>query len=242
MSRGPRILRFASPDATAEAAARAVAAAADAARAEGGVFQVALAGGSTPASMYTRLAAMIDDWTGIRLWLGDERMVPPTDPDSNARMVATTLLAHLPPDRPTPLEEVRTDLAPGQAARDYADRIRTALGRSGGSPVLDMVILGIGEDGHTASLFPDRPDLTAAPPDAVVTAVADAPKPPPDRVTLTLATLNAARSRLILATGPAKAPALDRLAADTEDPHWPITLVERTGTDVYTDQDVGLAP
>jgi len=232
------IRRFDSAEEAADAGAAAMISVIEAARAAGRTCDIALAGGTTPARMYARVADVVGDWSGVRLWLGDERMVPGTSPDANATMIAETLLAHRATGSPDPLERVRTDLPPSDAARDYAARLAAVPHFHGGSPVLDLVVLGIGEDGHTASLFPDRPDLTTPVPDPVVIPIADAPKPPPDRVSLTLATINAARRRIILATGPDKREALTHLVRGAPDSHWPVTLVATEGTEVLTDRDV----
>jgi 6-phosphogluconolactonase len=173
-----------------------------AARRDGRVAHLALAGGHTPAATYERLASLIDDWDGVELWLGDERVVPPDDPRSNYRMIKGTLV-----DRTGALAHaVDTAGSAERAAEDYGRRISERVpARPDGIPSLDFALLGLGEDGHTASLFPGAPALEAD--GRVCVAVHDAPKPPPDRVTLTLETLRAARSSAILAVGEGKAAA-----------------------------------
>lgn len=182
--------------AAAELVCDAVAAALDARAAA----HVALAGGSTPRRAYEALAGRLGDGAGLSLWFGDERAVRAGDPDSNFRMVSETLLADgaLPGAR---VHRVRGELGARAAARGYA--LELAQGLPDGR--LDLALLGLGEDGHTASLFPGHPALDA---DALAVAVLDAPKPPPERVTLTLPVLRAARSRLVLATGAGKADAV----------------------------------
>ncbi len=196
------------PDAAAlaEAAARQVAAAADEAIAARGVFHVALAGGRTPRALYRRLAgppwrARID-WARWAVWFGDERCVPPDHPDSNYRMAAETLLDHvpLPRDRRHPIP---CTLPPEAAAERYAEQLATHLPHDAGDwPRFDLVLLGLGTDGHTASLFPGtgavtRDDATVL---AVYVATLDA-----WRVSLARPVLEAARRLLFLVSGPAKA-------------------------------------
>ncbi len=197
------------PDAEAACASAAqhMAGAIDEARAARGAAHVVLAGGNTPRRAYELLAPMLDDWSDVSLWYGDERCVPGDDPDSNHHMVAGSLLAAIAaaPSSGTPTEHrVPTQLAPEEAATAYATLMRELVGAGQfGIPTVDVAILGLGEDGHTASLFPGRPELDEM--NALCLAVHDAPKPPPDRVTLTVPVLRAARLCLILATGAGKA-------------------------------------
>ena len=169
-------------------------------RGQGRTAHLSLAGGTTPRATYERLAALVDDWEGVELWLGDERLVPADDPQSNYRLVAETLLqgtgatAHAVPTGGSAEE------AAGAYAREIARRVPAG---PDGVPVLDLALLGLGEDGHVASLFPHSPALDTR--GEVCVAVHDAPKPPPDRVSLTLEVLRAARSALVLALGESKA-------------------------------------
>ena len=165
-----------------------------------------LAGGTTPRRAYDMLADAVFDWTGIHLWLCDERAVGPDDPESNYRMVAETLLAggRIPDEQ---VHRMRGELGADAAAEDYEHELAVIRPGPRALPVLDIALLGLGPDGHIASLFPHNTALHA-PETRACLAVHDAPKPPPDRITLSLRTLRAARSRLILATGPAKAEAV----------------------------------
>jgi 6-phosphogluconolactonase len=170
------------------------------ARGEGRTGHLSLAGGHTPAAAYERLANLVDDWSEVELWLGDERMVPPSDPESNFRMLTDTLLGRIGAvAHPVPTAGSAEDAA-DQYGRLLAARVPTS---SEGLPILDFALLGLGEDGHTASLFPRAPALSAT--GEVCIAVHDAPKPPPDRVTLSIDVLRAARSSAILAVGDSKA-------------------------------------
>jgi 6-phosphogluconolactonase len=170
--------------------------------AQRGVAHVALAGGTTPASTYELLA--LPNWQGVELWFGDERCVEPEDPESNYRMVATTLLPHTPG---AIVHRIEAELGAEPAARIYDEHLHARLPLdASGTPVFDLVLLGIGEDGHTASLFPNSPELERH--DHAVLAVHGAPKPPPDRVSLSLAVLRSARRCILLASGSGKAQAL----------------------------------
>ena len=169
---------------------------------------IALAGGSTPRRAYELLADMQGSWAHVHLWLGDERCVPPGDPAANATMVDMSLLAHLRAQTGPYLHPPRGELGPEDAAWLYGVELVRAMGER---PVFDLVLLGLGEDGHTASLFPDHPAAEAE--IAPVVGVRGAPKPPPERVTLTLPVLRRARFTALLATGGGKAAALARVQA-----------------------------
>lgn len=201
-------------------------------RAEGRTVHVALAGGTTPAGAYRTLAALVHDWADVHLWLGDERLVPAADPDANIAMVRAALVgpAGIPDDQ---LHPVPTQLDVATAAATYGAQISAALPQlAPGLPMFDIVMLGLGEDAHVASLFPDTPGLTSK---DVCIAVSDAPKPPPQRVSLTLRTINAARRRLLLATGAGKCEALATALAGSA-PHVPASLVRPERTTIVTDR------
>jgi 6-phosphogluconolactonase len=163
-----------------------------------GVRTLALAGGSTPKAAYELLAGMPLEWGRVTILFGDERCVPPDDPESNYAMVRGSLLA-----RVAPGAVVRMPAELGaEAAAEWYDAALRRLGR------LDLVLLGLGEDGHTCSLFPGHPALRSQ---SLAAPVHGAPKPPPDRVTLTLRTLNEARRCVFLATGAGKRDALAKV-------------------------------
>jgi 6-phosphogluconolactonase len=210
------------PDAPAVAAAAAdlVLAAVDRVLAErGGRADIALAGGTTPGLLYDALTLRRADWSGVHLWIGDERCVPHDHPDSNVRLAherfpAPGAVLHAPPPVGTP--ELR--------AAAYAAQLKRY--------VLDLVILGLGEDAHTASLFPGNP---AVDDERTVVPVHDAPKPPPERVTLGLGVLSAARQRVMLVTGASKRAALAQLLAPAS-PSAPASLLPAANTVVFADQ------
>jgi 6-phosphogluconolactonase len=197
------------PAALAEEAARRFAELARAAIADRGRVLVALSGGSTPRALHQRVAQppLSDavDWANIHVFWGDERMVPPDDPESSYRMARETLLAHvaIPAANIYPVPTVGG--TPEAAAEAYQETIGAVFGAD--LPRFDLILLGIGPDGHTASLFPGQPEVVR-PSGALVAAVHNAPKPPPIRVTFTFKLINAAANVLFLVAGADKAAAL----------------------------------
>jgi len=174
--------------------------AADAIRARGR-FAAALAGGSTPRALYERLSRMPLDWQNIHLFWGDERCVPPGHADSNYRMTAESLLDHI-PIPPENIHRILGELSPAQAAESYEQELRAFFGDS---PRFDLVLLGMGDDGHTASLFPGSPALAEFVRWAVAVEHTTPPLPLVSRVTLTFGVFNAARRVIFLVSGGGKA-------------------------------------
>ncbi len=222
-----RISTFPDPQAAAEHAAAEIARALVEALEQHGVAHLALSGGNSPQPAYAALAGLLDDWSAVHLWYCDERCVPPDDADSTHRLVRETLLAPIAAlGRTSPNEHrVRGELAPEEAAREYEQELRASVGaaESDGVPVLDVALLGIGEDGHTASLFPGHPEVHDDS-GALCLPVRNSPKPPPERVTLALPVLRAARHVLLLAVGAGKAEALAATLRGP-DPRIPASLV-----------------
>jgi 6-phosphogluconolactonase len=175
--------------------------------------QIALAGGSTPRRAYELAAALEPDWGAAGLWWGDERCVPPDDERSNFRLVSETLLERLgtQPD----VHRIRGELHPEEAAARYDAELRGAT--------LDLVLLGIGPDGHTASLFPNAPSLDER--ERLAVAAAPGLEPRVTRVTLTIPALAAAREIVFLIAGPDKADAVSRAFAGEPDPATPASHV-----------------
>ena len=164
---------------------------------------LALAGGETPRGCYERLAqAPYRDslpWGSVFVYWSDERQVPLDDPASNYAMAKAALLDQvpIPPDQVFPL------------VGDPTPVLRRVPPDAAGRPRFDVIHLGLGDDGHTASLFPGSPALQEG--QALVAAVHDAPKPPPERLTLTLPVINAARAVLFMVQGASKREALARV-------------------------------
>jgi 6-phosphogluconolactonase len=161
----------------------------------GGSRTLVLAGGTTPRRCYELLAGIDVEWGRVTVLFGDERCVRPDHPDSNYRMAREALLDQV---APATVHRMPAELGPDEGAAAYESVVA-------GLAPLDVVILGIGEDGHTASLFPGHAVLNAP---GWVAGVRDSPKPPPERVTLTLKALRGARLVIILATGAGKAQAV----------------------------------
>jgi 6-phosphogluconolactonase len=233
-----RLTTVADPDAAAERAAQEIARALTDAIERRGVAHLALAGGNTPRRAYELLAGLLADWSAVELWYGDERCVGPEDPESNHRLTVESLLAGI--RGAQPLEHrIRGELGPEAAAQAYAEELRARVasaaepGASPELPVLDVALLGIGEDGHTASLFPGHPEVLDES-GALCLPVHDAPKPPPARVTLSLPVLRAARRCLLLVTGAGKADALAAALAGPN-PRVPASLLASRRLHVLAD-------
>ena len=226
MTPAPRVIEELDPAAVAERAAALFLTTVTSALAERGSAHVAVAGGTTPAATYELLAPGV--LAGVDLWFGDERCVGPDDPQSNARMVISTL-----PLGGAVLHRIEGERGAEVAAEAYEDELRARVPlAAAGVPVLDLVLLGIGEDGHTASLIPDTPALFVD--DRAVVPVHDAPKPPPDRVSLSLPVLRAARSAILLAAGSGKAAALAGALGEPT-PRVPSSLLARERLIVIAD-------
>jgi 6-phosphogluconolactonase len=210
--RSPEIVVLPNPAAVAEEAARRVVALAQQAVAERGRFSLALAGGSTPAALYRLLARppLSDqvDWARTALYFGDDRCVPPDHPDSNDRMARETLLDAAPIPAAN-VFRIAGESGPDDAAKAYAATLRRTFGLRGSArPRFDLILLGMGDDGHTASLFPGMPALAERRRLAVGSAVPGYVRPAVPRVTLTFPVLNAARQVLFLVAGASKAAAV----------------------------------
>ena len=183
---------------------------------------VALTGGSTPGEAYRRAARADADWSGATLWFGDDRCVAPDDERSNFRMARETLLDAI--EGPAPaVERILGERGPEAGAEDYEARLRGVFGA--GMPELDLVLLGLGPDGHCASLFPGRPELEVV--DRLAVGVPEAGLEPfVPRVTLTLPVINAAREVVFLVTGEGKARAAARAFGGEATPDVPASLVD----------------
>ena len=174
-----------------------------------GSFAIVLAGGNTPRGAYALLRDVDTDWSRWQIWFGDERCLPRDDPGRNSTMANDAWLAHvpIPHDR---IHVIPAELGAEAAARAYADALC-------GVGDFDLVVLGLGEDGHTASLFPEHEWGTAADaPDTL--AVLDAAKPPPQRVSLSAARLGRTRQVFFLIEGQTKRNALVQWRAGADIP------------------------
>jgi 6-phosphogluconolactonase len=196
-----------------------------------GRFSIVLSGGSTPRGLYTLLAdhpyRSTVDWKRVEFFWGDERAVPPDDPASNFRMAREAMLDKLgiSADHIHRIEGERPDL--DAAAREYEDTIERVLGRVPGigrrPPHFNLFLLGMGEDGHTASLFPNTPALFEK--DRWLVAQ-EVPKAPRERITMTPPLINAAHFIMFLASGTTKAEVLAQVLQGPRDPRkWPAQLI-----------------
>jgi 6-phosphogluconolactonase len=216
------------PAALAEYAARAAARVLTGAVDAHGEATWVLAGGGTPLGAYRllerRLAATVP-WERIRFAMGDERVVPRDHPDSNWGQASEALLDRVATGEGMLLAP-RTDLPPDEAAADYDRQVRALPKAASGWPRLDLIWLGVGEDGHTLSLFPGHPEAEVD--DRLVVAVRNSPKPPPDRLSLTLPALRGACCCMVLAAGAGKADAVAHALAGDE--RLPLTRAVREVT------------
>jgi 6-phosphogluconolactonase len=221
----PRIEVLSDAAALAEAAAERFAIAAEHAIAASGRFIVALSGGSTPQRTYERLArapfATRIRWASVHVIWGDERCVAPTDADSNYRMAHEALLAHVPLP-PANIHRIHGEDDPVEAAASYETELRTLLHTPAGPPStelerrIDLALLGLGDNGHTASIFPN----SEASRETLRWVMADSVDASPSRrITLTAPVLNAAAEVLFLVSGKTKADVLTRVLDGPHRPH-----------------------
>ena len=196
------IRRSPDPQALAHAVASFIAAHIAAVMTERGSCHLALAGGGTPQATYLLLRDMTVDWSRLHIWFGDERCLPVGHADRNDTMVKLALLDHVPLPAGQ-FHPIPAELGPEAAAHSYSEQLGTI-------ERLDIVLLGFGEDGHTASLFPGNAALEL---DAAAVPVFKAPKPPPHRISLSLNTIRQAGERIVLAAGSAKRGSLARILA-----------------------------
>ncbi|HUO01963.1 MAG TPA: 6-phosphogluconolactonase [Rhizomicrobium sp.] len=173
-------------------------------------YRLALSGGNTPRGCYRHLAQLHRvPWDRVEIYMGDERFVPPDHPDSNYHMIRETLLKHV---QPRGVFAMPTDGRPGDAARAYEEMLRQQYGTStlvAGRPLFDLQLLGLGEDGHTASLIPGQPVLENR-----TDWVAAVPHGRDEvRLTLTYPALEASRLILFLVSGAAKRDVMARARA-----------------------------
>ncbi len=189
-----------------------------------GKFSIVLCGGTTPGAVYRSLQTASADWQAWHVYLGDERCLPPQDAERNSRMIEDAWLAGsaIPREQIHFMHAERGAIA---AATDYCATLK-------GVGDFDLVLLGLGEDGHTASLFPGHQWGTANDaPDAL--PVSNAPKPPPDRVSLSAARLSRARQVMYLVGGAGKREAVAAWRGGAGIPAAAITPA--TGVDIVID-------
>ncbi len=195
-----------------------------------GRSRVALSGGSTPKRTYELLAlpqrAARVDWANVDIFWGDERYVPPDDPRSNYRMTREALLAHVPIPQAN-VHPVQTDIAPARAAAAACeDSIRQCFSMSSGIPRFDLIFLGLGTNGHTASLFPNSPVLSET---KLLVAADFVGEVNMWRITTTVPVLNAGRTVAFLVAGKDKAEVTREVRSGRRDPdRLPAQLIQPT--------------
>ena len=230
MSASVEIRPLTTPQELFAAAAEEVVRAANDAVAERGRFTIALSGGSTPKNLFNLLATnarTVLPWDRMFFFFGDERHVPPTDPESNYRMADESLLSKVPvpPGNVFRIPAENPDAAAAAAAYEKTLQKFFAL-QPGQFPVFDLILLGMGPDGHTASLFPGTAGLQEKSRLVIANWVE---KFKTSRITLTLPVLNAARCVTFLVSGTDKAPALHAvLDSDAPGEQYPSKLVRPT--------------
>lgn len=198
-----------------------------------GVFRVALSGGSTPKGLYSLLAEDYADrvpWDKVHIYFGDERCVPPDDPESNFKMVHDAMLARINIPEAN-IHRMKGEIDPEEAAADYERDLIESFGLQPGElPIFDLILLGIGPDGHTASLFPESHAICETKRLVVATYVE---KLDSTRLTLTPPVLKSARKVLFLIAGSEKAAALKHvLESDYQPGHYPAQLLRKAEGEV----------
>ena len=191
--------------------------------ADHGTFKLVLAGGSTPEKVYRLLAHADADWSKWYIYYGDERCLPADHADRNSLMATSAFLEKVAiPD--AQIFTIPAELGPEPAAKKYQQIVASAL-------PFDMVLLGMGEDGHTASLFPGHQHQE----EELAHAVYNSPKPPPERVTISAKALSNTQQLIFLITGANKQEAVKNWRSDQDLPV--ATIVPENPIDIYIDKD-----
>ncbi|HEY3293871.1 MAG TPA: 6-phosphogluconolactonase [bacterium] len=216
----PEIVFCETPEDVADAAAALIFEDQAAAVEDSGIYHIALSGGRTPRLLYEQLAS--EEWEKTMAWAsweifwGDERAVPPDNPESNFHLAQTTLLNRVEVGGVFRMQAELPNLQ--EAAEDYARTLRARFGF--GIPAFETLLLGMGPDGHTASLFPGHPALQSK----ALVEVVEVKAPVPKRLTLTLPVLNRARHAIFLVTGEDKAEKVREILGG-KDATYPAALV-----------------
>jgi 6-phosphogluconolactonase len=210
------VLVYETPEELASAVAERLAATLASAQAANGTASVVLTGGRTGNAVLAALRSATLDWSSLDIYWGDERFLPAGDPDRNETQARAALLDHVPvaPARVHPMAPSDGEFGddPDAAAEAYAVLLKDV-------PTFDVCLLGVGEEGHTASIFPHSPAVLEAA--RTVVAVRDCPKPPPTRVSLTLPTIRHAAEVWLMTTGSAKAEPVGAALADASEVEIP---------------------
>jgi len=202
-------------------------------------FHVALSGGTTPKILFAHLAKVYKktiDWNKIHFWWGDERCVPPYDDDSNFKTTRESLFDNIKIDKHN-IHRVLGESIPDVEAKRYSARITELLPSENGLPVFDLIILGMGDDGHTVSIFPHQMRLLE---DTKVCSVSRHPNSGQNRITLTGKVVNNAKEVAFLVTGESKKDKVAQIIKRTGDyKEYPASYIEPTHGSLYwyLDQD-----
>ena len=234
-----RIERHPTADALASAMATALLQRLALAQADGGVPQIGLTGGTIADALHRRVAELSPgsgvDWSRVVVWWGDERFVAPDSPDRNASQARAAFLDVIGID-PGNVHEMPSTADAGSVDEGAAAYSQTL--REHGSGSFEVLMLGVGPDGHVASLFPGHPALDVD--DRVAVGVTDSPKPPPERITLTFGALNRATAVWFVASGSGKAEAVSRAIGGAPVHEIPATGVRGSQETVwFLDEDAG---
>ncbi|XP_046690827.1 6-phosphogluconolactonase [Silurus meridionalis] len=231
MMSGRRVVAFDSAAELGPALVRLIASRAEKTLSSGaGSFSLGLSGGSLVSMLSKELPTVPNlDCSQWLMGFCDERLVPFDDPESTYGLYRKQLISkiNIPDDRVLAIEP---SLPVQECAEDYATKLNKAFGTQE-TPVFDMLLLGMGPDGHTCSLFPDHPLLQEK--QKTVAPISDSPKPPPQRVTLTLPVLNAARCVVFVSTGGSKASVLKQILEGGDGPVLPAALVAPTQGELF---------
>lgn len=200
-------------------------------------FHVAFSGGRMGALLFDALARVVltagAKFDGVHFYWADERCVPPDHPESNFAMAQSRLFNPC-ATPPAQVHRIRGELAAEQAAKLASEELQAFAQRSqDAQPVLDLVLLGMGEDGHVASLFPNEPEEVVQSPEIYRAVIG--PKPPPRRVTLGYGTICAARRAWVLVSGKGKQEALKKSLQPSSDTPLGRVLSNRSGTIIFSD-------
>lgn len=234
----PEINRFPSDTTLAQAAAEEWLKLLTKTKQPSGKWLVALSGGRIvrrlfQATVATACASRSDDWEAVHFFWGDERCVPPTDPESNYGIASLDLLEPL-KIRSQNIHRIRGEEMPEVAARGAAAELQgIAPATSSGQPIFDLIFLGMGEDGHVASLFPSESEAQRA--SSAIYRPVVATKPPPHRITIGYQVIAAARQVWVLASGAGKAEALRESLKSTGSTPLANVLRSRGETRIFTD-------
>lgn len=196
-------------------------------------FHLALSGGSTPKILFQYLASLSSDflpWKQIHLWWGDERMVPPDHAESNFSMTKNFLLDHIAIPEEN-IHRVKGEISPEAASNTYIEEIKANVPQADGWPLFDLIMLGMGDDGHTASIFPYEIYLLRSP---EICAVATHPDSGQKRVTLTGKAINAAERVAFLVTGKNKAEKVSEIMQKKPESHiYPAAYIQPIAGKLY---------